>query len=168
MANRQATRIATACFALALVLRLGILFGTGLYRKIDRTEMASVAVTFARTGQIANAYMAMPTGPTAHVAPGYPIVMGLVFRVFGDGRTGETAKQVLACIVSSARSGLLVFLVLAFGLGEGTALTAGLLSAVYIGAVETELRGDWEGPFAGDLLLLLVLLWRLGIKGVQQ
>src|SRR5262245_17181792 len=117
MASRQSIRIASACFVLALVLRLGVLFGIGLDQKVDRTEMASVAVTFARTGQIANAYMAMPTGPTTHVAPGYPMIMGLVYRAFGDGRTGETIKEVLACVVSSARSALLVFLVAAFGLG---------------------------------------------------
>ena len=150
-------RVASLCFVLAAVLRLTLLFGTGLYLKRDRTEMASVAVTFARTGQIANPFMAMPTGPTAHVAPLYPMLMGAVYRAFGDGETGETIKQILASFVSSARAPLLVLLVLALGLGEGVALTAGLVSAVYIGAFRTELQGDWEGPLAANVLLLLVL-----------
>lgn len=150
-------RVASLCFALAAVLRLTLLFGTGLYLQRNRTEVVSVAVTFARTGQIANPYMAMPTGPTAHVAPLYPMLMGAVYRAFGDGETGETIKQILASCVSSARAPLLVLLALAFGLGEGVALTAGLVSAVYIGAFETELKGNWEGPFAANVLLLLVL-----------
>jgi hypothetical protein len=150
-------RVASLCFLLAVALRLALLFGTGLYLKRDRTEMASEAVAFTRTREIANPYMALPTGPTAHVAPLYPMLMGVVYRLFGDGETGETIKQLLASCVSSARVPLVVLLALGFGLGEGVALTAGLVSAVYIGAFETELRGDWEGPLAADVLLLLVL-----------
>jgi hypothetical protein len=155
--NKQGYRLALICFLLALALRLAILFGTGLNHKQDRFEMISVASTFARTGTIANAYMAMPTGPTAHVAPLYPILVGTVFRIFGDGDAGENVRQSLACAVSAARAGLLVLLALAFGLGEGAALSAGLLGVLYIGAFDTELKGDWEGPLAGDLLLILVL-----------
>ncbi len=157
MATRNGYRIALFCFLLALVLRLAILFGTGLNLKHDRFEMVSAAATFARTGMIGNAYMAMPTGPTAHVAPLYPILLGTVYRIFGEGESGENVRQSLACGVSGLRAGLLVLLTLAFGLGEGKALAAGLLGAVYIGAFDTELKGDWEGPLAGDALLLLVL-----------
>jgi hypothetical protein len=119
--------------------------------------MITVAATFAHTGTIANAYMAMPTGPTAHVAPLYPILVGTLYRIFGEGETGENIRQSVACAISSLRAALLVWLALAFGLGEGTALAAGLLGVVYIGAFDTELKGDWEGPFAGVLLMLLVL-----------
>jgi hypothetical protein len=169
MASRNAFRIASLCFALALILRLGILFGAGIYRFHDRFEMASAAVSFARTGQIANAYMAMPTGPTAHVAPLYPMLIGVVYRIFGDGDTGETVKQVLASCISSARAPLLVLLALGLGLGEGVALSAGLISAAFIGAFETELKGDWEGPLAADALILLVLWgYRLAWRRVPR
>jgi hypothetical protein len=157
MASRKGNLLALSCFVLALVLRLGILFGTGLNHKQDRFEMITVATTFAHTGMIANAYMAMPTGPTAHVAPLYPILVGSLYRIFGDGETGENIRQSVACVISSLRAALLVLLALAFGLGEGVALAAGLLGVVYIGAFDTELKGDWEGPFAGVLLMLLVL-----------
>src|SRR6266702_7889778 len=144
MLSRKESHIARLCFVLALLLRLGILFGRGVYTH-DNFEMNSVATTFARTGQIANAYMAMPTGPTAHVAPLYPMFIGTIYRVFGEGPTGETIKQVLASCVSGARAALLVLLALAFGLSIGHAWAAGLASAIYIGAFETELKGDWEG-----------------------
>src|SRR3954453_6746337 len=98
---RSAIRLMLCCFAVAFIIRMLILYGTGLDERLDPTEMASVAVTWARTGQIANAYMAMPTGPTAHVAPGYPILIGLVYRVFGDGSFGERVKQTLASILSA-------------------------------------------------------------------
>ena len=155
--TRNGYRIALYCSLLGLVLRLAILFGTGLNHKHDRFEMISVAATFAHTGSLANAYMSMPTGPTAHVAPLYPILIGTLFRVFGEGEAGENIRQSLACAISSLRAGLLVLLVLALGLGEGTAIAAGLLGALYIGAFDTELKGDWEGPLAGVLLLALVL-----------
>lgn len=119
--------------------------------------MISVATTFARTGTLANAYMSMPTGPTAHVAPLYPILVGSIYRVFGEGAAGENVRQSLACAISSLRAGLLVTLALALGLSESTALTAGLMGAFYVGAFDTELKGDWEGPLAGALLLWLIL-----------
>jgi hypothetical protein len=165
MASRKGYLLAVFCFVLALVLRLGILFGTGLNHKQDRFEMITVASTFAHTGTIANAYMAMPTGPTAHVAPLYPILVGTLYRIFGEGETGEDIRQSVACVISSLRAGLLVLLALAFGLGEGAALAAGLFGVVYIGAFDTELKGDWEGPFAGVLLMLLVL-W--GYRMISQ
>jgi hypothetical protein len=164
MAIRARYRIAVLCFCLALLLRLAVLFATGR-QPAERTEMMSVASTFARTGQIANPYMALPTGPTAHVGPIYPMLIGYVYRALGEGETGETAKQILGCVISSGRSFLVVLLAVALGLGEGTALWAGLISALYIGAFETELKGDWEGPLAADALILLIL-W--GYRRVWQ
>lgn len=165
MTTRKAYRPAILCFLLAFALRLAILFGSGLYRYENDFEMISTAKAYARTGAIANPYMSMPTGPTAHVAPLYPILVGTIYRIFGFGPTGDALRQVFACAVSSARAGLLVLLLIALGLGEANALAAGLLGAVYIGAFDTELKGDWEGPFAGALLLLLVL-W--GYRMVSQ
>lgn len=156
MASRNAYRLALFCFLLASLIRLAILFGTGLNHKQDHFEMVSVASAFASTGTIANPYMSMPTGPTAHVAPLYPILIGTVYRIFGQGETGENVRQILACLVAGLRSGLLVLVAVSLGL-EGSALTAGLLGAIYIGAFDTELKGDWEGPLAGVLLLLLIL-----------
>ena len=119
--------------------------------------MITVATNFAQTGTLANPYMSMPTGRTAHVAPLYPILIGSIYRVFGEGAVGENIRQTLACAISSVRAGLLVTVALALGLGEATALTAGLMGAFYVGAFDTELKGDWEGPLAGALLLWLVL-----------
>jgi hypothetical protein len=119
--------------------------------------MMSVAVTFAHTGEIANPYMKLSTGPTAHVGPIYPMLIGYLYRVLGDGDTAEMAKQVLGCTISSGRSFLLVVLALALGLSEWTALCAGVISALYIGAYETELKGDWEGPLAANVLIFLIL-----------
>src|SRR5262245_23984441 len=108
MAHPRARLIAWLCFALALTFRLAILYGTGADKTHDRFEMVTVAKTFARTGQIANAYMILPTGPTAHVAPAYPVLLGYVYRVFGDGDLGDNAKQILACSISAARAALVV------------------------------------------------------------
>lgn len=125
--------------------------------------MASAAVTFAHTGQLGNPYMALPTGPTAHVAPVYPLLLAIIYRTFGDGQTGEIIKQIVASCVSSARTPLLVLLTLTLGFGDGVALVAGLFSAIHIGAFETELKGDWEGPMAANALLILVIsAYRIG------
>src|SRR5215471_13722354 len=99
---RSKYRIAALCFGLALMLRVGILFGTGAWRMHDLTELRSVAIHFAHTGEIGNPYMALATGPTAHVAPLYPMMLGGIYRIFGEGETGETVKELLSCVVSSA------------------------------------------------------------------
>jgi hypothetical protein len=49
---------------------------------IAQGEMPNVAMTFARTGVLADAYRA-GQGPTAHVLPIPPIFAGLVYRAFG-------------------------------------------------------------------------------------
>jgi hypothetical protein len=91
-------------FRAGAVLRLAILCGTCIWRYHDRTAMVSVARTLARTGQIANAYMALPTGPTAHETPIYPILLNTIYRCSTMANPEKLVNEILASVISSARA----------------------------------------------------------------
>lgn len=66
-----------------------------------RSELRNVALTFASTGRIADAYGA-GVGPTAHVSPVMPVFEGLVYRALGDNWRAEMALTVVAVALASA------------------------------------------------------------------
>ena len=53
------------------------------------TELRNTAMTWARTGWIADAFRAV-SGPTAHVGALPPVIPGTVFRVFGIDTLAST------------------------------------------------------------------------------
>jgi len=122
-----------------------------------RGEMERVAISWASTGQLANPY-STPTGPTAHVSPLYPVLLGSIYKLFGTGAGGHLAQAVFACVISAARCAMLLLLAFLFGLGLRTGLIAGVFGMFYITAFNTELRGSWEAPLAGLFLMVLTLL----------
>ncbi len=48
-------------------------------------EMLNVARTLAHGGSFGDPFMALPTGPTAMEPPGFPYLVSLLLRLFGDG-----------------------------------------------------------------------------------
>jgi MFS family permease len=120
-------------------------------------EMEHVAISWATTGRLANPY-STPTGPTAHVSPLYPILLGSIYQVFGTGVSGHLVQAVFACAISALRCALLVPVAVLLGLGFRTGLIAGALGVVYIPAFNTELRGSWEASLASLFLITLVII----------
>ena len=51
-------------------------------------ESVRLARSLAETGQFANPFVPLDTGPSAHTAPVLPALLALLMRVFGDGVTG--------------------------------------------------------------------------------
>jgi hypothetical protein len=143
-------------FALALALRVGLMVALPNVRLIPRREMERVARSWADTGSLANPY-ATPTGPTAHVAPVYPILLGTLYRIFGTGSKGLFAQAILSCVLCALRSALVLPLALALGLTWRTGVLAAALSIPYINAFNTELRGPWDAPMGA--LLLIAVVW---------
>ena len=48
-------------------------------------EITRVALTLVQQGDFAHPFFALPTGPTAHTAPGYVMLYALVAKLFGTG-----------------------------------------------------------------------------------
>lgn len=144
-------------FVVAFVLRLSLAILFPDFGVAVPGEMERVAESWATTGQLANPYLS-PTGPTAHVAPLYPVLMGSIYRTFGSGANGRFVLTVFSCVLSSLRCALLIPLAIVLKLGLRIGLLAAGLSTVYISAFNTELRGWWEAPLSALVLLALVML----------
>ena len=121
------------------------------------SEMENIARSLALHGTFADPYL-LPTGPTAHTAPGYPILLGLLFLFFGAGAVGETASRIASAIVSSLQYAVLPRVSTALGLPRFTGAVAGLLAALapYKGYVEGS-RDSVDQPYIALALVLLFL-----------
>ncbi len=134
-------------------------------------ESLRVALSLAHNGGFADPYL-LPTGPTAHVAPGFPLVISLIYRVFGEGMAGETAKRILGCMVGSLPYALLPAVSVACGFGSLPGWIGGLWGAVIPLNRHEEIAGNWESPWSAVGVLVLVYLtakragaWRFGLAG---
>ncbi len=94
-----------------------------------RWEIFAVAHALATTGQFADPYI-LPTGPTAHLAPIYPFVLSLIYRVFGMTLTAGYITWVLAIASDSAVFAMMPWFAGKLGIGRPAGLIGGLAGAV--------------------------------------
>ena len=118
----------TLILAIALGVRLTVVFVTHTYLYVEHTEVVRVAASLARHGTFANAY-GPNTGPTAHVSPLYPLVLSLIFRALGTGMAGEIAQEILSCLFASLTYAALPALGAACGMDPAVGTFAGMLGA---------------------------------------
>jgi hypothetical protein len=124
------------------------------------TENERVAAALA-TGQGWSDAFDAGTGPTAHTAPLYPLILSGIYRLCGDYETatGRAAQRCLSITLS-----ILVLLALPVLAGKlGLSVTAGWIAAfvgaVWPGNLRVELTGRHETVLA--TLALLGLIWCL-------
>jgi len=124
-------------------------------------EMLNVARSLAESGTFQNPLLVMPTGPTAMVPPGYPLLLSFFIRLFGDG----LGLAWSAVILSILGYGLYVSLLPAAGeslTGDpGTGRAAALL-AVIIPAFP--LMPQWDTILTSAGLLGYLILARPGLS----
>jgi hypothetical protein len=143
-------------FVAALLFRLGCVVVTDQIHWFPRKEMVRIAMTFAETGELANPFAA-PTGPTALAPPIYPIYLGMIFRIFGTGAAAEAVKCLLTSAVSALRCAMIPWLAIYLGLSLRTGLIGGVLSVFYIGALATDIKGDWAEAYAATAMVALFI-----------
>jgi hypothetical protein len=144
-------------FAVSSVIRIVKVLAAPRPPGTHLSEMENIARSLALHGTFADPYL-LPTGPTAHTAPGYPIVLGLIFLLFGVGAAGETASRIVSAMVSSIPYALLPRVSAVLGLPRFTGVVAGLLAALapYKGYVEGS-RDSVDQPYVALALVLLFL-----------
>jgi 4-amino-4-deoxy-L-arabinose transferase-like glycosyltransferase len=152
-------------FAVALCVRLGIIvvFPEDTYRYGDHSEVVRIATSLATKGTFADAY-GFNTGPTAHAAPLYPILLSTVFRFFGTGVAGEFVKEALNSFLASLIFALLPALSTACGIGWETGVLAGFAGALLPVNFWSETKGSFEATPAALFLLIFCIViarrWR--------
>jgi hypothetical protein len=150
-------------FLLAFVVRLTLIAAFHPYRDLTRYELERTALSLATTGVFGNPY-AIPTGPTAHVSPGYTIILAAIFYLFGTGIPAEVIKEVLAAAVTALQCALLPAIAEGLLLGRTAGLIAGLICALFPVKPFVQIDGDWETPYTALFIMftsvLAVQTWR--------
>lgn len=127
------------------------------YHDLARYELERTAISLAQTGVYGNPYF-LPTGPTAHVSPGYTLILASLFRMFGTGTAAEIVKELLSSAISSLGIALLPAVASALSLGRMTGIFAGLVMAVFSARPLVEIDGDWETPYTALALMMIAVL----------
>ena len=150
-------RMFALLFALSFVVRLAIIVHFRPYHDLARYELERTAISLANTGVYGNPY-ALPTGPTAHVSPGYTLILAGLFHLFGTGTSAEIIKEVLSTAVTSLEIALLPAVSAALFLNRTVGFFAGLVMALFPARPLVEIDGDWEAPYIALALMLIAVL----------
>jgi hypothetical protein len=127
-------------------------------------ETVAIARSVAAGRGFANPFGSMDTGPTAHLAPLFPLVLAALIRVFGDAPPFALAATLL-CVALSALHAVLLIPLSRLLLGD---FRPGLWAALFYAAVPTiQPFPQWEAIWSavGSMLfcLLAVTMMRSGL-----
>jgi hypothetical protein len=138
------------------ILALYLLSGHQLYTG----EAENIARSLVSNGSFADPY-AIPTGPTAHCPPVYPVIVALIYAFCGMGMTGQVARCASGILAFSALYSLFPWIAVRFGLDRRAGVLAGLFGALLPTKRSAEiLGGGWETPYAA-MALSVLLIWAL-------
>jgi 4-amino-4-deoxy-L-arabinose transferase-like glycosyltransferase len=130
-----------------------------LIRPHTRWEMQAVATSLAETGRFSDPYV-LPTGPTAHLPPIPPALLGLVYRLFGSTLTAGYVAWLVSIATYAAMWGMLPWLAAKAGLGKPVGILAGIA-----GALTPQWPGHGEGLAGVSILLLMAAFLSRWIVG---
>ena len=120
-------------------------------------EMNRAALAVSRTGQILDVF-GDDSGPSAHLSPAYPYLLGGAYRLVGpDPRRMRLAQ----CLLSAAFASAAIALVPVVAWRTGLRPWAGPLAVIPMLAnpfdLGLECRGEWEQPLAFLTLMAVIL-----------
>lgn len=122
-------------------------------------ELSSIAIAMAEGRGFSDPYM-IATGPTAHLPPIYPYIVGLIYRIFGLTPKAGLISLQLMVVTAATLYALLPWLSRKLGLGVYAGIIGGLAGA---------LRVEWAGHgeyltaiLMGLILATLVQRWDEG------
>ncbi len=118
-------------FALSFLLRAGFLLivPAQYFLPDSGWEVGAVAQSLVTTGRFADPY-SLPTGPTAHPAPIYPVMLSLIYRIFGITPAAGYASWILSLASTSVMLGLLPWFAGKFGLPRKAGIIGGIVGAL--------------------------------------
>ena len=150
-------------FTLSLLVRAALMIFTKSYLYAERDEVVRIAISLARHGVFGNAY-SDNSGPTAITSPLYPMLLSLLYRVFGIDAAGTAAQELLSSAFASIQYALLPALAAACGMSRSIGLMAGLMGALVPINRWVETKGNFEYALAGmlcaGLALCILEAWR--------
>ena len=148
------------------MLRVLVMFATSSYRLADEGdnhfgfgwEMGRVAYSLVQGDGFASP-LPLPTGPTAMVGPVYPLILGLVFKLFGVYSTGSAITIRIVQSIFSSLTCVFIYLCGRDTLGERTGRLAAIAWALFPLNIFFTVNKVWETSLTG--LLTAALFWSL-------
>ena len=119
-------------------------------------EEPKIAYALLAKGQFADPY-AVPTGPTAHSTPFFPVLLAGVYKVLGTGFAGQFGRCMLVVLGYSLLFALYPTFATAFGFPFEAGLIGGFLSALLPVRRSFEVFRGWEESYAGIALGFILL-----------
>jgi hypothetical protein len=113
-------------------------------------ESLQLANSLAFNGTFADPFQPMPTGPSAHATPGYPALVALIIRLYGNEAMGNYVLARSTIFAVALQLALLPLLAQHLGMGFTTGILASI--AWLVGPVSIQL---WESHYAGLLAVIL-------------
>jgi hypothetical protein len=143
-------------FVLAFLVRFALLIQ---YRHdiVYIGEAPRIAYALISKGQFADPY-AIPTGPTAHTTPFFPLVLAGIYKIFGTGYTGQFARCLFVIFGYSVLYSLYPTFASAFGFPFEAGLFAGFFAALVPVKRSFEVFRGWEEPWAAMALAFVLFL----------
>jgi hypothetical protein len=137
----------------------------------DDCEVDRVALSLAQHMGFANPFK-IPTGPTSHVAPAYPLILAGIYKLFGTGAPAEAVRQVLACSVTCFQFALLPALAAVAKVNPRVGVLAAFLGGLSPLRNWIETKGTFETTYTALLLVILTILtlkmWKLDNPSLMQ
>jgi hypothetical protein len=131
-------------------------FRADLPRLSEFTEHMRAARSLVEQGRFANVFPG-GTGPSAHVAPLYPLLLAVVYWLCGAGTEKSIIIQrVVASAGAALCAAICPLIARRAGLSVRVGLAAGALMALMPLNLSIETAGGHEQPFDGFVLLLLL------------
>jgi hypothetical protein len=127
-------------------------------------ESTRTAAAVLRDGRFSDPFVVMPTGPSSHVAPAYPVLYAAMIAVFGTGKAAWWAIRVITLGAYALQLALLPKLVAQLGMAH----QIGILAAG-IGCL-VPIPGScykWEAIFSA-LALVLVAYFTASLKRARN
>jgi len=158
------TILAWAClvFVVGFLARLVIAEMHPSWMKASSYETWNTAVAFARGGCLCDPY-GVPTGPSAHASPLYPLILGTLLRWIGTGQAGVQAHFFLNITLASLMWAGLPLFAAATGLAIRIGILGGFLGALLPMHLWTETHRG-EPALTGVLLMAAtgytIFIWR--------
>lgn len=160
--ERSFLRTALLIFLLSVLIRTAIVFATKVYLSGPIGEEVDVAMSIAQKGVFGNPF-AIPTGPTAHVTPIYPMLLAAILKICPPGPAFTWVMLAISVLSASLLWASLPTAAVLLNMDFRVGVAAGILGAVSPMRHLVELDGSWDSlPSALGTLGLVVLAfqWR--------
>lgn len=149
---------AFSLFAVGLAVRILFVQALGLDDEPYRGEVQRMAWTLATKGYLGDPYP-IPTGPSAHSPPVYPLMVAPVYAAFEEADSADRALLFLNSALASLGFSLLPMIAPCFGMSWRIGLVAGLTGALLPFHLLAEVRGG-EAPLSALAIMGLLVLGR--------